>query len=217
MFMWNKKQFLFWIALSSLSLQGIGQSDVADQRKGEFRGLLRAGLCTSQINGDGFGGYNKLNGTAGVGVFTPISDKLRFQIELSYCGRGSRKRPSDDDPTSYRISAHYIDIPLLLKFDVWKFEFEAGLCNGIFLFHTEDDNFGRVPTDQRQWSFNRYEIAANGGIYVPINEKWKTNARFHYSILPAAGGFTTAGNVFFLSKSQHNTITLGIQRVLISR
>lgn len=217
--MWRRSKFLPMLLIGlSCSLTALAQNDdIPDQKKGEFRGVARAGLCASQINGDGYGGYNKLNANVGLGVFTPINDRFRFQMEIGYCGKGSRKRPSDDDPTSYRISAHYVDIPLLLRFDVWKFEFEAGICNGIFLFHTEDDQFGRVPDAQEQWTFNRYEIAGNVGIYVPVTPKWQVNARFHYSILPAAGGYAFAGNKFFLSKSQHNTVTLGIHRILINR
>lgn len=165
------------------ALQAQGNGKV--ERKGKFSGLLRLGVCTSQIYNDDFGGYNKIGPTGGFGVYTPVSDKLTFQMELNYCNRGSRRpaRPDKGDYFSYRISSHYIDIPLLLKTYIWKFEFEAGICNGIYLFHSEKDNYGRVPV--KSFDSNRYELAGNVAVNVPVKGQWYVNVRFHHSILPA--------------------------------
>lgn len=199
----------------------ISQAAVAQDRgkasktapKGQFQALIRTGLTTSQIYGDHFGGYNKLGFTGGVGTFTSISKTFNFQFELNYATRGSRKRPTDKDPTTYRIDPHYIDIPLLFKTQISFFELEFGICNGIYLFHNESDNIGRIPKNQNTWQFNRYELAGNIGLNVPISEKWVTNARFHYSLLPASGQLGFVNGFSLYGGAYNNVISLSLHRV----
>jgi hypothetical protein len=184
---------------------------------GQFNGLLRAGLCTSQIYNDDFGGYNKLGLTGGIGVFTRISQRFQFQIEMNYAMRGSRKRPNPKvgDFNTYSIAPHYLDIPLLIKTDINFFEVEFGLLSGFYLYHTERDQRGRIPQNQEVWQFNKYELALNLGINVPITEKWIANARFHYSILPASGQLGVVNGYSLTGGAYNNVITLSVHRLLI--
>lgn len=183
-------------------------------RKGEFSSLVRAGIVTSQIYNDDYGGYNKLGGTAGIGVLTSISSGTKFQFELNYAMRGSRHPgdPKNGDFNTYSIGLHYIDIPLLLKRHIWKFDFEAGICNGILLFSGEKDQLGKIPNDQRIWQFTRYELAANIGVNVPISEHWNANARFHYSILPAAGKLGLVSGILLYGGAYNNALSLSVMR-----
>ena len=211
MFIWTSRICLF-LAFINIAQAQNGAKAVKNRSKGEFHALARAGLTTSQVYGDGFGGYNKLGFTAGVGTYTAISNRFDFQFELNYSTRGARKRPTSQDPTIYRIGANYIDIPLLLKTSISFFELEFGICNGVYLFHNEADNFGRVPKNLHGWQFNRYELAGNVGINVPINEKWLVNARFHYSLLPAAGKLGFVSGFALFGGAYNNVITLSLHR-----
>jgi len=209
------KQFAVLMLACGLACSLQAQGTHKNQRKGKFSGLLRFGICTSQIYNDDFGGYNKVGPTGGVGVYTPISDKLTFQMELDYCNRGSRRpaRPDKGDYFSYRISSHYIDIPLLLKTYVWKFEFEAGICNGIYLFHTERDRYGKVP--YKNFQSNRYELAGNLAVNVPINHNWYVNVRFHHSILPAIQNLKFVSGYGLAGGAYNNAILFTINRRLV--
>lgn len=190
------------------------QAQKDDRAKGAFDGLLRAGVSGCQIHGDGYGGYNKVGFNLGIGTFTKVGDNLDFQLEINYANRGSRKRPTKTDFSTYAISPHYIDVPLLLKTKISVFEVEFGLNNGFFLFHNESDNLGRIPEAIEQWTFNRYELAANIGINKVIVGDWIANARFHYSILPASGGLGNVNGNWFYGGGYHNAITLSLHRVL---
>ena len=186
--------------------------------KGQFNGIVRFGLVTSHIYNDDFGGFNKLGGTVGVGTFTQIARNWKAQFEIDYAMRGSRKRPTKKDPSTYRIEPHYIDIPILFKTNFWILEAELGVNNGIYLFHIEADEFGRILPGGYGWRFNRYELAGLLGVSAPLGEKWVTNARFHYSILPAAGrSFAVVGGRFITGGAYNNAVTFSLHRLLIPK
>jgi hypothetical protein len=208
--MWWSKGFAASLLLAWGILNASGQE--REQNKGEFYGIVRTGIVTSQIHNDDFGGYNKLGGTLGTGVFTPVSDDLKLQIEIDYAMRGSRKRPNPKtgDLNTFSIEPHYIDVPILLKKFIWKFEFEAGLNNGIFLFgRVKDPNFILPPTVT---DFNRYELALNLGVNVPIDDKWNANVRFHYSITPAAGKLQVVNGFSLIGGAYNNAIAFCLVR-----
>ena len=184
-------------------------------RKGEFNGLLRAGIVSSQIYGDNFGGYNKLGFTAGIGTYTKLSNRFTLQLEINYAMRGSRERSTKANPIPFpiRLEPHYLDVPILLKTDISFFELEFGITNGFLLFHKEWVGNSKTPNNQHNWSFNRYELAGNIGINTSITPKWILNARFHYSLIPASGTIATSGIALF-GGAYNNAITFSLHRLL---
>ena len=219
---YNLKKFIYIICICVIQFtiipnifsQERGHSNTL--AKGQFASGLKLGISTSQIYGDNFGGYNKVGASGGAFVTTRLNEKLKFQLELNYSNRGSRDpaKPNKGKFDSYKISTHYLDVPLLLKFWVWKFEFEAGLNNGIFLGHTELDEIGRIPKDQKQFSFTRYELAANAGINIELKNNWFFNTRFHYSILPVSrGGLTFIQGYGLAGGLFNNSILFSINRI----
>ncbi len=201
--------------LAILPLLAVGQSEEVRQF-GSFTAGVKLGLCTSQIAGDNYGGYNKVGPTGGVLIFTPLGDKTDIQMEINYCNRGSRD-PADPDKgklDSYRINLHYIDIPLLVKFKTWKFQFETGLTNGIFISSTEEDEFGTVTNSI--FDFNTYELAFNLGANLPLTKNWIFNARYHRSIIPIANQRVLVPWFGFLGGSYNDALSFTIIRYLRS-
>lgn len=202
---------MWWSRFSFLALVFVVGTTFAQEggRRADrdaFNAGLKLGICTSQIDGDRWGGFNKIGPTGGFFVNRALSPKIEGQLEILYTNRGSRLWPSaKNGNASYRISLHYIDIPILAKFWLWKFQFEAGIINGIFFGSHESDAFGTVvfPMYPR---WNRYELALGLGVNVPISEKWSINARFHRSMLPAASYKETNSLLVFLSGSYHRAV-----------
>ena len=210
MYMWLSRCIAFFFA-ATCSMSALAQTETP--RKGQFSGLIKLGLVTSQIHNDDVGGYNKLGGTAGFGVFTPISRSAKVQLELNYAMRGSRKaaRPDKGDFNSFTLEAHYIDIPILYRSHIAMFEYEIGLCNGLLVFQDSRNLSGPLPNLN---AFNRYELALNAGVSVPMNEKWNFNTRFHYSILPAIGKLQLVNGISVIGGAYNNAITFCITRTL---
>jgi hypothetical protein len=223
--------FLIFL-LSSLSINGqIKITDLSQKNnsistygpfartnKGQFNGVVRAGIVSSHIRNDDFGGWNKLGFTGGVGTFTQLNRNWKAQLEVNYAMRGSRKRPTKTDPGIYRIEPHYIDIPILFKTNFWIFEGEIGINNGVYLFHLEADESGRLFEDQYGWSFHRYEIAGLAGLSVPLVGNWVGNVRLHHSILPAAGrSFTFVGGRFISGGALNMAMSFSFNRLLFPK
>lgn len=207
---WNKSICLLSLFLTFATLAVQAQTET--QRKGQFSGLIKVGLVASQIHNDDVGGYNKLGGTAGFGVFTPISRSAKIQLELNYAMRGSRKaaRPDKGDFNSFTLEAHYIDIPILYRSHIAMFDYEIGLCNGILIGSRRvDPQFLTTVA-----AFNRYELAVNAGVSVPMNENWSFNARFHYSLLPAIGKLQFVNGINIIGGAYNNAISFCLVRAI---
>ena len=203
--------FLFFLVLPTALLAQQGES-----RFGEFHAGLRLGLCASQIDGDNYGGYNKAGLTAGVLVYTPISQKVEAQMEIAYCNRGSRD-PADPDngkPESYLINLHYIDIPLLFKFRTWRFKFELGFTNSVLVGYSEEDHIG--PITNSIFDFRRHELAFNLGANVSIAPRWLFNIRYHRSVLPIANDRVLIPRYGFLGGSYNDAILFNLLFLLKS-
>jgi len=210
--MWfNRKRCIFSILLLSSSCVSLAQSE--PPRKGQFSGLVKLGLVASQIHNDDVGGYNKLGGSAGFGVFTPISRSAKIQLELNYAMRGSRKaaRPDKGDFNSFTLEAHYIDIPILYRSHLAMFDYEVGLCNGILVYQDIRNLSGAIPNLS---PFNRYELALNAGVSVPMNQNWSFSARFHYSILPAIGQLQLINGINVIGGAYNNAISFCLIRTI---
>lgn len=184
-------RILFLSGILLFNFPAIAQDKDDQLNKGQFQGLVKFGVSTSQIFGDGYGGYNKAGLFLGTGVQTKLNTNLKLQLEIDYCNRGSRDpaKPDKGKYTSYKFSTHYIDVPVILKFWIWKFEFETGLNNGFFIFHREADQNGLIDPTTYKVQFTKYELALNAGVNVPINDKWYFNTRFQNSILPITTGW----------------------------
>lgn len=206
------KGFLLFLLL--LFCRASFAQEAIKTKKGEFIGLVRAGAVASQIYNDDFGGYNKLGGTGGFGIYTNAFKSGGLQLEINYAMRGSRKppRPDDGDFTSATIETHYIDIPILYRAHLWKFDYEIGLCNGVLIGSREAYN----PFQPAIWDFNRYELAINAGVHVPMNDTWYFNARFHYSLTPAAGQLGIVNNFSLIGGAYHNAISFSLVKMFRS-
>ncbi len=82
----------------------------------EFNGGVFGGINASEVDGDPYMGFNKLGLSAGVFVNRYIDYDIYWQAEIKYGTRGVYKGPSDNDPTLYRSSYHYVELPLSVHY-----------------------------------------------------------------------------------------------------
>jgi len=112
----------------------------------DFNGGLKLGFDISQIDGDQLGGYHKGGLIFGAFINREISSTLKWQMEMFYIGKGSKKgiNPNKNQFDFRRISVNYIEVPLLLQF--WlkrlKTNFELGLSFSTLISSKEEDGFG---------------------------------------------------------------------------
>lgn len=150
----------------------------------EFQAKLILGAAVSQIDGDRYGGYNQLGGIAGFATSFPLSEKMAFQQEIVYYGRGSRvgnQEPASDKFTV--LGMHYVDIDAVLNY----YATEEVIVNG-------GVGYGNLIATYSDASFNdvfRADIFGFIGVgylvkeNIELNVRWQNSLRsFHKFIYP---------------------------------
>lgn len=174
-----KIRLLFFIAILISPYLSIGQS---------FNSGLAFGLVASQVDGDNFGGYNKIGLYGGIFVGHPINDKFDLNMQISFIQKGSRQNasPADGVYTSYLMRLNYAEIPLYFNWKLYqkKLYFQGGLTFGYLINAIEKDEYGVITQSSSVPEFNRFELGILGGFGYNINDKWSFVLRGQYSILP---------------------------------
>ena len=61
-----------------------------------FKGGVLLGICASQVDGDTYGGFDKVGLQGGVFVNTKFTKYWGAQMEIQYNAKGARKKTSND-------------------------------------------------------------------------------------------------------------------------
>lgn len=170
-----------------LMLSGMGL------RAQSFDGGLIAGAVTSQINGDGYAGFHQLGFTTGVFARIPMEGPVSWQLEVKYSLFGAHSSVDEENfgLTPMNIRLHYVEIPLMFRYDLSAFNIsgrpldfitlEIGLSNDFLARGLQsadyEDNF-----DNSSWLF--YSLTGNLGIQFDLNEHLGINIRSMNSITP---------------------------------
>ncbi len=170
--------------LSFISFEGRSQS---------FDGGLIAGAVTSQINGDGYGGFHQLGYTAGFFGRIPTDGPSSWQMELKYSLYGAHSDAKEEqwglNPMSIRL--HYVELPLLFRYDLSQFNIngktldfitlELGLSGDFLLRGTQSANFEDY-FDNDAWLF--FSVTGDIGVQFDLNERLGINIRSMNSLTP---------------------------------
>lgn len=167
------KQLLVFIPFLFLSLLCEAQ---------QFKAGAHLALNGAQLDGDGLSGYNKLGVYTGLWVSRTFSENWSWQFEISYSMKGSRRivdSATFDAGPWLRLTMHYIDIPVLLRYQYTdRVCFEAGLSGNYLLsFQYQDPRNNLLNAD-----FTRVELSMLGGATYKLNENWMVLARANYSV-----------------------------------
>ena len=145
-----------------------------------FKGFVTAGITTSQISGDGFYGFGQFGAYAGVGVRTDISDVLSISGQLAFNQKGARKYQNNDF-TTYRLRANYIEVPILIHYNIEKWSIGSGLGFNYRINHRERSMFGDILPERE---FKAFELAFHFGVDYQLNEQFTIGIGSQNSILP---------------------------------
>ena len=155
-----------------------------------FNAGISGGLNISQIDGDGFSGYNKAGGALGLFVNTFFRESLAWQMEINYSSKGAQRKVTLENPQYYKFDLRYIEIPLFIRYFITrKVILEGGLSAG-YLFHSKEEGLPGVEIPYTE-PFRKTEFAALGGIGYLLTDNISFHARISYSVLPIrdhAGG-----------------------------
>lgn len=169
-----------------------------------FEGGFFGGFSASQVDGDRFSGYNRLGLTAGAYITRELKRNIVFKNELRYIQKGAYKRNTEQDPTYYKTSLHYAEIPVLIQYltrnDLYL---EAGLVPEILLYSREENEDGIIPTDQTL-PYHRFSLEGTAGLGYFFTKNLSAGFRYTYSILTARDH--ASGQTYLLNRGQYNNV-----------
>ena len=147
-----------------------------------FNGGVILGGIVSQVDGDYYGGYNKLGFLAGGFVNLRVSPHSSFQMEMEYIQKGSRiNSDSTNMGNTYLMRFHYLEVPLLYQFTFAKrFSVEAGPAMDVLLGSREESNGMET---QSTIPLRNVTLAGIFGVSGFITHHLKVNIRINYSLL----------------------------------
>jgi len=171
------KKFVFILILFTIVFASRGQN--------QFRAGLKAGLSTSQVEGDTYGGFNQYGFDGGGSLNGKINDKWSAQFEILFVQKGSKHvgDAAKGDLSYYYMRLNYIEVPLLLQYKQKKFTFEIGPGIGYLISAKEfDDPYTQISNPVVP--FYTTEVSGNLGINYQIYKNLGINWRYTNSLLP---------------------------------
>ncbi len=180
-----------------------------------FDAGLKLGLVASQVDGDTYGGYDKLGLDVGVYVNYYFTPRASLKLELEYIQKGSSHNPNFDigDFDQYLLRVNYVQLPVLWHYQLTKsFSCETGLAFGVLMSYYEE----KYQTQIQSNAFRKFALSYQAGFGYNIDQNWKANLRFDYSLIDirAHDYFGSGTNVFFQWGQFSNAFVISIQYII---
>jgi hypothetical protein len=181
-----------------------------------FNGGALIGICASQVDGDTYGGFDKVGLQGGVFVNTKFSDAWGAQMEIKYNGKGARKKTSKDDFETYSRTLHYIDLPVMINFTIKeKYILDAGLVPG-YLFAKNGEEDGYKISGEELSGYKKFDLSWLLGFNYRITDNFIANIRYSYSLFSIreeieGGKYGIIAQIFGYTNGDYNNfLTMGI-------
>jgi hypothetical protein len=150
----------------------------------KFNAGVFGGVTASQVDGDSYGGFNKLGMTAGAFVNRFIEYDIYWQLEIKYVMRGVYEAPELNANFLYKSSYHYLEFPISVHylFDE-KIQGEIGISPEVLLFEKFWDQDGIM--DPSSYPDNRrVGLSVFAGLQYWFASTFGIGLRYTYSAIP---------------------------------
>ncbi len=175
----------------------------------EFNLGVFGGLNATQVDRDGYGGYNNLGLTAGVFVNRSLGKDFYWQLELKYGHRGAYYLGENVVEDYHKTSFQYIELPLSVQYlHMEKYQFGIGLSPDVLLkFVAYDDQRNEVPLEEELGGNRRFGLNAFAGFQYWFHPTIGVGLRFTYSVIPYS--LRDGASVRYLDSGYfHNVLSL---------
>lgn len=204
---WNMKTLKTSIVIALLLLFCSRKADA--QQK--FRAGFTLGLSASDINGAHTiyrnRHFSKAGLIAGFLVNTQVSKKNAFQMELNFIQKGSLQRPDSLGNGYYKIALSYVEVPLLIRRQIYftkrgapvnRFDFEFGASVGRLVAYSVTNNANTVFTGNETGKYlNFTDVSLLIGADCNISKNIAFCIRYSNSVIPAVKRNTP--NIHFIT------------------
>lgn len=152
----------------------------------KFTGGFVAGPLTSQMSGDGLGGWDKFGLSFGAFVSAGISEKWAFGTAIQFASKGSRKPadPDNGDNIVLTNQLNYIEVPLYFTYRITDaIHLNAGPYAALLIQQKIKSN--ESGTLDMNPTFNPFDIGGLIGAEIALGDKINGEIRFTNSLIPA--------------------------------
>jgi hypothetical protein len=183
-----------------------GYSFIHAQR--DFRANLIAGAVTSQISGDGLGGWDKFGLMGGGEVAVPVSENWSFSGGIRYTQKGSRTKRDTINFNTFAYKLDYIDLPFKLLYSRLKngedfLTFGAGISAGYLIRQRQMSNGNYYEINP---SFSNFDYATGLDIAVWFTSNAAINAGFWTSFLPTRPNPSVTNQFSYYERGNYNQL-----------
>lgn len=147
-----------------------------------FNGGILSGVVASQVDGDTYGGYNKVGLILGIFVNYQLSNRTGLEIGLNMVQKGSRHNPDyeNNDYSQYIMRLNYMEIPLLFNYKISEdFSMKIGPSMGYLISHYEERDYREIESNP----FRNFTANWITGFNFQIAKNWSLNFLFDYSLI----------------------------------
>jgi len=155
-----------------------------------FEGGIITGLTASQIDGDSYGGYQKLGLT-----FTSYA-QLNLKNDFSLISGVSIVQKGARSATKYSFfvtKLNYAEVPIIFNYQAFdKISFSLGLTIG-YLFKGENEQTTGI-FDEKDLNLRFYDLSYYSALNYKINDRLTINFANNYNLIPVTK--PSSGNCF---------------------
>lgn len=175
----------------------------------EFDGRLLLGSTFSQVDGDAFGGYNKLGLQTGLLVTRDINSNVLWGAGILYTQKGSRKKLDVDDPIRdiFILRFDYLETPIWIGYKAGKFQFTGGPSLGVLVNSKRDTGLGFQKIDD----VKRLEWALKLGVTAELTEQLSVYLNHSQSVLRIGNPYQGGVYLFTWNGLYNRLFEFGIQ------
>lgn len=150
----------------------------------KFQGGVFAGMNASQVDGDGYSGFNKLGLNAGAFVSREIIENFNWQMELKYSTRGMYNYQIFPDPSINVSNLIYLELPLSVHyFYSEKIQIELGIALDVLLKESYGDENSGISIDQAN-DLRKFGLNVFCGVFYYFKKNIAAGVRYTYSAIP---------------------------------
>lgn len=149
-----------------------------------FNSYADIGLVASQVSSDSLGGFDKAGWTAGIGVTTPLTKKLKAAFEISYIQKGSKmpNKLEQGDPAQYLMRLNYLEVPVSLGYSITdRIDAYAGIAAAYLFSSYEANENGELLNNL---PYESLDLSVCGGVSYLLTDQFSAHFRGSQSMLP---------------------------------
>ncbi len=199
---YNKLFIFFLFALALVNVQ----AQEENSRRFDLGYFL--GPSSSQMSGDGLGGFDKFGGTAGLSLRANISDRSNLLLSMGFISKGSRAPLDTLTRNVFAYRLNYIQIPVTWQIH-WNHKIDVHLSPyAAYLVHQSvmSNKYSYTLSEYGgQPAFNDWDFGFNAGVGFVLS--YNTSLVFEYgqSVVPIRPNPAQANQFSYYERGNYNS------------